>query len=776
MSDNNYPADITSEVPASAHLVHSAMRFGRTLVLRKHILLAVLIATCLLGAVYYFTAPRIFRATATLLVLQTGPDVLSTSISPDGHRQGMLPTYERLFKSAVVLEGALKRLVNMPPLLRVDLASQPKDQWITILSENLSAKSVRRTNLIEISFRSKNPQAADAVVNAVVDSYLDFIERNHKNVAAEIVTILDKERLQIEDRLMGKERELLASKSRLRDLGFRDGAKFVHPLVQRVVRINEGLVTVQQHRLQLESSLRAIQSSAANGGDVRQHLLSLQPVIGREVILSSLGMNAQDAELLNQLSQQLIESEATLDSLLPYYGRRHPRVLEIQATIQKTNDYLRQHEASLTEQLANSNNAQLENMLLSMVRSQLEEAWSHEQQLQRQYDIAEADAVQLNGRVAEVTILEHDLNLLRGLHDTLLSRIANIDINQNQADVRVAVVSDPKAEEKAISPRRAVVAFACLFLGMSGGALLVYVTDVLDDRFRSPEELKDQLGVPILTMIRQLPEIESQKGLESLYTFSAPNDVKSESFRTLRTALAFSAESLECVAISSAEPGDGKTTVLANLGVANAQAGKRTLLVDADLRRPGLTKLFDLRGRTGLSEVLRSDEPLSLACESSILPTGCPGLSVLPCGLRPSDPTGLLGDVRFSEFVAWVEAQYDQVLIDTPPILAASDAAIIGRLAHGLVLVVQPKKNHRRLVVRAVEELRGIDLNLIGIVVNRLASMAQGYYDTGYGYGYGYGYGEEELDESDQVAQVQRDDDFVKQHKFQTPMEPRRAA
>jgi len=188
--------------------------------------------------------------------------------------------------------------------------------------------------------------------------------------------------------------------------------------------------------------------------------------------------------------------------------------------------------------------------------------------------------------------------------------------------------------------------------------------------------------------------------------------------------------------------------VLSNVGVAYAQAGKRTLLIDADLRKPGLTRLLRMRDRDGLSSVLRSTDEVGSKAEELITSPGVDNLFVLPSGPRPSDPAELLSGERMQQLVAWCEQHFDQVFIDCPPILAASDAALVARLLDGIMLVVQPERNHRRVVLRAAEGLRSMNVNLVGVVANRVGEDSEGYYGYGYGYGYGQGYGMEEEDES----------------------------
>ena len=246
--------------------------------------------------------------------------------------------------------------------------------------------------------------------------------------------------------------------------------------------------------------------------------------------------------------------------------------------------------------------------------------------------------------------------------------------------------------------------------------------DALDDRFRSVEEMQSRLGLPLLTMIQRLQAPESV-GLQALVTHATPTSAASESFRTLRTALTLTHPDARQIVVTSAEPGDGKTTILANLAVCYAQAEKRTLLIDADLRRPGLTGLMDMRGPRGLSEVLRSEGDIGQMAAAAHPPlrhrrgwTSC-----LPARGRAIRRN--CSAVRGSRN-CWPGRKrvYDLILIDSPPTLATTDTAIIGRLVDGVILVVQPAKNRRRLVTRVVERLGLMKIPVLGLVVNRTGS------------------------------------------------------
>jgi capsular exopolysaccharide synthesis family protein len=280
--------------------------------------------------------------------------------------------------------------------------------------------------------------------------------------------------------------------------------------------------------------------------------------------------------------------------------------------------------------------------------------------------------------------------------------------------------------------------------GLGSGLGAVYVIDLIDDRFRSPDDLRVQVGAPILAMVRKLPPL-APHGLESLYPYARPTSVEAEAFRSLRTAIEFSENDTKVLTISSTEPGDGKTTVIGSLAVAFAQGGKRILAIDGDMRRPGLTKLFDLGQRAGLSNVLKSDRPIEEVVLPLIYRPGLPNLDIIAAGPRPSNPAELLSGDRLPELIAWAQERYDQILIDAPPSLAVSDVQIIGRVVDGALITVRPDRNRRKMVLRAAENLTALGCPLIGIVVNHLNAKEGDEY--AYGYGYGYAYGDETHDQ-----------------------------
>jgi uncharacterized protein involved in exopolysaccharide biosynthesis len=192
MTDHHDAIPASAEALPRAEAMQRVMRFVRVVQFRRQYVLGALAVAALLGTVYFFTATRIYEGHAALLVTTTGPDVWTTATMAPSTRDSRMPTYERLFESAVVLEEALERIRQLPPQLQIDFASLPREKWSAALAKNLSARGVRNTEIIDVRYLSQSPEAARGVVDAVVQAYLEFMEKHHKDVSVEIIAILNK--------------------------------------------------------------------------------------------------------------------------------------------------------------------------------------------------------------------------------------------------------------------------------------------------------------------------------------------------------------------------------------------------------------------------------------------------------------------------------------------------------------------------------------------------------------------------------------------------------
>ena len=486
-----------------------------------------------------------------------------------------MPTYKSLVKKSKVLERAIDRI---EPQYRVDFRGVPQQKWVDVLKKNLSASVERRTNMLVVGYRSKDPQSAKAVVTAVIEAYVSYINETHSGDADSLKTILQENRGKVRERITEIELKLAEAQSAFHSPISNQDGSFTHPLRQAMLQSHESYLKAQEQRIRLDTSLVSIRYAVRNGSDLQQHVMKFQETVGRELLLASLGFNSQDARVEADVERARVRDTAELQTIRAGLGPRHPRVVEIEERIRAADQYLIDQRMKVQGHVNQIKNQQLGPMLIEMITQERQSASDLELRLKAQYDAACDQARAVNAEAFGIEKLRREYDSLLGERAAMVAQIASLDLNQQHGAISAEITEEPVANPVPVSPKLSVVGVACLFLASIGGIAAVYVTDILDDRFRSPEELQIHLGVPVLSMVRRMDIDDAAVGMSSVQTHVAPDAVESEAFRTLRTALAFSAEECSRLVVSSSEPGDGKTTVLVNLAVSFAQSGKRTLL------------------------------------------------------------------------------------------------------------------------------------------------------------------------------------------------------
>ncbi|WP_425398225.1 polysaccharide biosynthesis tyrosine autokinase [Aeoliella sp.] len=728
---------------STADVVHSVIRLYRTLSYRRHLVFGSVAVCAVLGIAYYMTAPRFYASVAELMISEQKADEL-TSMGEQVANENLMANQQKLLSSPVVIRNAIAQL---PEQYLVDLANVPRRDWVANLTSRLSVGTSRKGSSMEVSYRSRDPEAAAAVVSSVVDSYLAAVEYMHQGSEGKRLEERKRNLAEVETALRNAQGKVMSLRAEVGHLAIGEQEEAIDPVVQRALHLNDSWTLAQQRRVELQARLGALNASIERGEDLRQHLIVLEDTLGQQMMVSSLGMSADDLTSIREREQEKAEAERELASRVPYLGPNHPQMVELNAKIQGIEQYLANYRASAGKRVAGMAGAELGPMLQQLLKQSLQQATYEEAEKRNAFLAARQEATQQSTNLIELRTTERELVRLENRRDLLHEKIDDSSSYLDQGPIEAMVTREALPEDRPVSPRLKVVGMLSLICGLSIGVTLAYVQDVLDDRFNSPEELSAQLGVPVLGLVQRLNPLPGE-GLASIHTHVCPNDTDSEAFRTLRTSLALSTDGSERILISSAEPGDGKTTVSANLAVAFAQAGKRTLVIDADLRRPGMTTLLGLKGTAGVTDLLSSGEPIANVAPSHVLRTDAEGLDIIPAGLRRPNPAELLASAAFIELLAWADSQYDQVLVDCPPVLAVSDAQIVGRLVDGAVLVVRPDKNHRRLVARACENFRSTGSRVLGVVANDVSDM----HGSGYGYGYGYSYHADEEQETQQSS------------------------
>jgi capsular exopolysaccharide synthesis family protein len=301
-------------------------------------------------------------------------------------------------------------------------------------------------------------------------------------------------------------------------------------------------------------------------------------------------------------------------------------------------------------------------------------------------------------------------------------QVARISEGGETGGVRVLDAAVVSPTPLVPNPPRALL--IAVIVGLVLGVGAAAAVDRLDDSVRTPEEVRDRFQVPVLAVIPRGAG-GGDRGAVRLATHADPQSPVAEAFRSLRTSLSFTRAHAEprTLVVASAGPGEGKSTVAANLGIAFAQQGQRTLIIDADLRRAVMYEVFGVAAEPGLSEVLVGRARLGDVVRSGAIPD----LAIVTSGRVPPNPAELLGSSTMRAVIEEARGMFDMVIVDAPPVLAVTDPAVIASLVDGAILVVRAGASSRDGVHRAIAQLRGVHARLLGIVLNDVSRRQAGY-------------------------------------------------
>jgi capsular exopolysaccharide synthesis family protein len=326
---------------------------------------------------------------------------------------------------------------------------------------------------------------------------------------------------------------------------------------------------------------------------------------------------------------------------------------------------------------------------------------------------------------------------LESMLNEVQSHLAKLKLDMGAKSWSVRVLEPAQVLLKPTKPEKLKVFALAIVAGFMLGFGGAWVREKTDHRLSSADEIAQILGLPVLSIIPSMPGRSGAVARGQKIHLESMSDV-AEAFRTLRTVVYFSVPEgkAKTILLTSPFQGEGKSTTASGLAIAMAKAGRRTLMIDGDLRKPTLHRIFELSDAVGLSSVMAGRESL----EKAIQRTAVEGLDVLPCGPIPANPSEILNSKAFAEMLQKLSQRYDHIVLDSPPVLPVTDARILGATCDVTLLVLRANRSTRRMSEYAAEAMLGVGARVLGVVVNDVPRSKRTGYHGGYGYGnYGYG-------------------------------------
>ncbi|MGC1106691.1 MAG: polysaccharide biosynthesis tyrosine autokinase [Candidatus Acidiferrales bacterium] len=600
----------------------------------------------------------------------------------------------------------------------------PNEKEPPILGDFLGRLTVSRvpnSRLIEVQFAAEDPQLAAQVVNAHLQNYQEHNFKSRYDATIQASDFLSSEL---------EELRIKMEKS--------DAAEVAYEKQNQIWMVDANQNTTTQKLSELSNALTAVQTQLAE----KEATYDLAHADDGGSLAAVEG---------NPAVQDLTKTKSALDTqyaeALTQFGPNWPKVQTLRA---QDDAVAKQLKAAKAE-------------AVRLIDTEYHQIETREALLERDLNRQEALADNMAQRLVEYNMLKHDAESNKELYDGLLQKLKEAGISAGLRSSNIRIVDPALVPSTPARPQKARNILLAFLIGLVGGVGLAFLREYLDNTVKSPDDVQNLTGLPCLAVVpsfaggtgsRSLARISKQAGINAngdsrveLVSLQQPKSLVSEAFRALRTSLLLSQAEHppQVILVTSALPREGKTTSAANLAITLAQLGDRTLLIDSDLRKPGVRRALNLPNGyghdIGLSSYLAGVAPL----HDIIVPhPTVPNLDAIPTGPIPPNPADLLSSHRMAEAIDDLRQHYKFVVIDSPPIMAATDAVILSALTDGVLLVVWSNETPKEAFSRTRDLLAAVKGRLLGVVLNAVDSGAPDYYYSYRYYPYSYGYGEDE--------------------------------
>ncbi len=644
-----------------------------------------------------------FRATGTLEIEMPRNSVTSLGelFQEQAAPESYLQTQAQMMRSSLLVARVIAQLNPESP-------SKPSQEQVKDFQNRLTIDVAKGSPLLQVSYDSQSPELAARLVNQLMALSIEKTREQRSAAAMNASSWLLDQLNQTKSKLEQATLDLaqFEEEHRLLFVETTDGGS-QNIYNDRLQQLQTEFTSVQAGRIEKESIYKQAQA-----GDVS---ILHSPVLD--------DLLRKESELVLQFSQ-----------LSAKFGPSFPQVMQVRENLER----LRSAESTEREKA------------LQQAAMEFRVAARREELLRQAFESQKKMVVGSSQQSLQHSILKSEVALERQVYDGLLKQMNEAGISSSFAVPNARIVEAAQPSAVPIRPRVFSNLTLGALIGLTCGVIFVFLQEHFLDRFRSEDDVQAYLNLPLLASIPAAPlrtalhsngsngndlsaaphigngnhdgnGAHSPAGSEAWFRLDrdGPNHFElSEAFRNLRTSLMFPSDGApsRSVLISSAVPAEGKTTVSANVCVALAQLGKNVLLIDGDLRRPSLHKVFSIDNDAGLTDYLQELRDW----RTSVHPSGVHGLDVIPCGERPSNPAELLSSRRMGELIRQAKSQYDMVVLDSPTLLHMADGRVLASYVEAVLLIVKSEATPRKLVKQACANLRSVTGKIMGVVLNQV--------------------------------------------------------
>ena len=581
--------------------------------------------------------------------------------------------------------------VAEPEALPIDAPSARVAALADRVQAGIVVVPVRNSRLVDLKFASPDPEFAAIVVNLHAQAYiaqsLEFRTEATTQTNAWLNTQLEEQRILVEQ----SERQLQEYKEQNNATSVDDRQNII---VQKLNALNDQLVQARIERVNKEVQVQAIAERRARG----ESLESFPAVLASPVV--------------QRLRSDIQAKETERARLGTQYGPAYPAMRDLASQIELAHREL---------------NAEIDKVV-GGIQAEFQTARAREQALERSLAGQQQESLGLDRKMLEYSALEREAQSNRQLYENLLARSKETGAANEYRGSSIQVIDRAEVPVYPILPRTQRDLMVAMVAGLVMAFGLAFGFEYFDSRIKLPEEVKTHLNLPFLGMIPAFSGGDKDGESPLLHPDAPP--AFSEAIRAVRTAVLFSSaeEGSRSVVVTSTGPHEGKTLVSSSLAITLAQAGQRTIVVDADMRRPRMHEALGRSQEPGLSNVLVGEAALADATRA----TSVPNLTLLAAGHIPPNPVELLCSPKYNDLIAELKRRFDWVVIDAPPVMPVTDAAVVANNSSGVLFVIGSEMTPRHNAAAAIEQLKSANAKFIGAVLNKVHIQRHSYYYAPY--------------------------------------------
>lgn len=685
--------------------------------LRRHIYLfvAIIIIVMTFTVAQLYRMDKIYSSTVTIEIEPKAANILGRDMEvvQSGASGSVLATKDyyttqyEIIKSRAVSQKVLEMVPgdNVLEYLGFDLEKIEPEAIndidpVAVLQEKITVEPQKNSNIVRISVEDKNPEKAAFLANAVASSYIEFnLEKKYFETKDAARWLMDQS-VSLKQNLENSELTLFEFKQSNNVLATTFEAK-QELLSNRIKKLTNTLTDQEIMRNALSAKIEESASIDINRPE--------------DTFFKEL---SKENSVFSKLKLKYIEIISKIDELEQLYGEKHPKVVALLAEKGHVENSFKSEVASVV----NSYNLEMKMLDNEMKKNR------------KMLADTQKEAIDLNKLDINYSKLRRDVETNKKLYDIVLERSKEADLSALLKNNNIRMIDRALITRIPVKPKKKIVLLAGFAIALVLSSLAVFLVEFFDTKFKNFKEVETISQKPLLGIIPKFQQPEGSNFKEIAFEDKSGKSLAVEAFRSLRTNLKLSNpdSKLKIMLVTSSIPHEGKTVVSSNLAVSYSVAGKKVLVIDADMRKPRVHKVFGLTNEKGLSTLIVGDHSMDEVVNKNVYE----GLDIVTAGVIPPNPAELLESARFADILKEFSEKYDVVIIDTPPLSPVSDAATIAPLTDGLILAVNIANTPRDVFKSVIMGITKPGITRLGVVVNNLDFKQEKKFKSYYGYSY----------------------------------------